>query len=248
MATYAELAGRTVLITGGANGIGQAMVEAFHVQGATVSFCDMDEAGGKRLAKRLAKRVEFTKVNLSREVEIKRWIAKVAKRHSSIDVLINNAARDPRIKFEDVSAKDWDDLFAGNLRGYFLTCREASPHLAKGASVINFSSITRFNGPEEMSTYVATKAGAIGLSRSLARELGSRRIRVNTISPGWIMTDRQLDEHVTPAIKRELRKIQCIPELNKPDEVAEVALFLASDASRAVTGQDILVDRGWRHG
>ncbi|MCH2607436.1 MAG: SDR family oxidoreductase [Pedosphaera sp.] len=248
MATYAELSGRTVLITGGANGIGQAMVEAFHVQGATVSFCDMDEAGGKRLAKRMAKQVEFTKVNLSREVEIKRWIAKVAKRHSSIDVLINNAARDPRIKFEDVSAKDWDDLFAGNLRGYFLTCREASPHLAKGASVINFSSITRFNGPEEMSTYVATKAGAIGLSRSLARELGSRRIRVNTISPGWIMTDRQLDEHVTPAIKRELRKIQCIPDLNQPDEVADVALFLASDASRAVTGQDILVDRGWRHG
>ena len=248
MATYAELSGRTVLITGGANGIGQAMVEAFHVQGATVSFCDMDEAGGTRLAKRLAKRVEFTKVNLSREVEIKRWIAKVAKRYSSIDVLINNAARDPRIKFEDVSAKDWDDLFAGNLRGYFLTCREASPHLAKGASVINFSSITRFNGPEEMSTYVATKAGAIGLSRSLARELGPRRIRVNTISPGWIMTDRQLDEHVTPAIKRELRKIQCIPDLNQPDEVADVALFLASDASRAVTGQDILVDRGWRHG
>ena len=248
MATYAELAGRSVLITGGANGIGQAMVEAFHAQGAVVSFCDMDEAGGKRLAKRLAKRVEFTKVNLSREVEIKRWIAKVARRHSSIDVLINNAARDPRIKFEDVLAKDWDDLFAGNLRGYFLTCREASPHLAKGSSVINFSSITRFNGPEEMSTYVATKAGAIGLSRSLARELGSRRIRVNTISPGWIMTDRQLDEHVTPAIKRELRKIQCIPDLTQPDEVADVALFLASDASRAVTGQDILVDRGWRHG
>ena len=89
MATYAELAGRTVLITGGANGIGQAMVEAFHVQGATVSFCDMDEAGGKRLAKRLAKRAEFTKVNLLRELEIKRWIAKVAKRHGSIDVLIN---------------------------------------------------------------------------------------------------------------------------------------------------------------
>ena len=248
MATYAELAGRTVLITGGANGIGQAMVEAFHVQGATVSFCDMDEAGGKRLAKRLAKRAEFTKVNLLRELEINRWIAKVAKRHGSIDVLINNAARDPRIKFENVSAKDWDDLFASNLRAYFLTCREASPHLAKGASVINFSSITRFNGPEEMSTYVATKAGAIGLSRSLARELGPRRIRVNTISPGWIMTDRQLDEHVTPAIKRELRKIQCIPDLNQPDEVADVALFLASDASLAVTGQDILVDRGWRHG
>ena len=117
MATYAELAGRTVLITGGANGIGQAMVEAFHVQGATVSFCDMDEAGGKRLAKRLAKRAEFTKVNLLRELEIKRWIAKVAKRHGSIDVLINNAARDPRIKFEDVSSKDFLGFKFGS-RGY----------------------------------------------------------------------------------------------------------------------------------
>ena len=247
MATYDELTGRVVLITGGANGIGQAMVEAFHSQGAVVSFCDLDDAGGKRLAKRLGDQVEFTKVNLTREAEIKRWIAKAAKRHGQINVLINNAARDPRIKLEDVSAKDWDNLFAGNLRAYFLTCREASPHLAKGASVINFASITYHNGPEDMSTYVSTKSAAIGLTRSLARELGPRRIRVNTISPGWIMTDRQLEQFVTPAIKRELRKIQCIPDLNQPDEVADVSLFLASDASRAVTGQEILVDRGWRH-
>ena len=113
--------------------------------------------------------------------------------------------------------------------------------------MINFASITYHNGPEDMSTYVATKSAAIGLTRSLARELGPRRIRVNTISPGWIMTDRQLEQFVTTAIKRELRKIQCIPDLNQPDEVADVALFLASDVSRAVTGQEILVDRGWRH-
>ena len=248
MATYDELDDRVVLITGGANGIGQAMVEAFHAQGALVCFCDLNDKAGARLAKRLGNRAEFTKVNLTREADIKRWVAKTAKRHGEIHVLINNAARDPRIALEDVTAKAWDDLIAGNIRAYFLTCREASPHLAKGASIINFSSITAHNGPEEMSTYVATKSAAIGLSRSLARELGPRRIRVNIISPGWIMTERQLREHVTPAIKRGLYRDQCIPDLNQPDEVADVALFLASDASRVVTGQEILVDRGWIFG
>ena len=180
-------------------------------------------------------------------MDIKRWVAKEAKRYGNIHVLVNNAARDPRSKLENIKVKAWDDLFAGNLRAYFLTCREASPHLAEGASIINFSSITFHNGPEEMSAYVATKSATIGLTRSLARELGPRRIRVNTISPGWIMTNRQLKEYVSSSIKRELKKIQCIPDLNQPEEVAEVALFLASDVSRAVTGQEILVDRGWTH-
>ena len=245
MATYDELAGRLVLLTGGANGIGQAMGEAFHAQGAVVCFCDLDEKAGVRLAKRLGDRAEFTKVNLTSETDIKRWVARIAKRHGNIHVLINNAARDPRIALEDVTAKAWDDLFASNIRAYFLGCREASPHLVKRASVINFSSITFYTAPVNMSAYVATKAAAIGLTRSLARELGPRRIRVNTISPGWIMTERQLSDHVTPAVKRQIRREQCIPDLNQPDEVADVALFLASDASRAVTGQEILVDRGW---
>ena len=247
MAVYDELAGRLVLITGGANGIGRAMVEAFHVQEAVVCFCDLDEKAGARLAKRMGDRAEFAKVNLTSEADIKRWVARLAKRHGDIHVLINNAARDPRIALEDVSAKAWDDLFAGNIRAYFLTCREASPHLAKGASIINFSSITIHTAPVQMSSYVATKAAAIGLTRSLARELGLRRIRVNSIAPGWIMTERQLKEHVTPAVKRQIRAEQCIPDLIQTEEVADVALFLASDASRAMTGQQFVVDRGWVH-
>ena len=245
MAVYDELAGRLVLITGGANGIGRAMVEAFHVQEAMVCFCDLDEKAGARLSKRLGGRAEFTKVNLTSEAEIKRWVARVAKRHGDIHVLINNAACDPRIALEDVTSKAWNDLFAINIRAYFLVCREASLHLAKGASIVNFSSITFYTAPVNMSAYVATKAAAIGLTRSLARELGHRRIRANTISPGWIMTERQLSDHVTPAVKRQIRMEQCIPDLNQPAEVAAVALFLASDSSRAVTGQEILVDRGW---
>ena len=247
MASYDELAGRVVLITGGANGIGLAMVEAFHAQGAVVCFCDLDQKAGSRLAKSLGDRAEFAKVNLCRETDIKRWVDRLAKRHGAIHVLINNAARDPRIVLEDVTAKAWDDLFAANIRAQFLTCREASPHLAKGASIINFSSITIHTAPVQMSSYVATKAATIGLTRSLARELGPRRIRVNCIAPGWIMTERQLKEYVTPAVKRQIREAQCIPDLIQTEEVADVALFLASDVSRAMTGQQFVVDRGWVH-
>ena len=247
MVSYDELAGRVVLITGGANGIGLAMVEAFHAQGAVVCFCDLDEKAGSSLAKRLGDRAEFAKVDLCREADIKRWVGRLAKQRGVVDVLINNAACDPRIALEDVTAKAWDDLFAANIRAQFLMCREASPHLAKGASIINFSSITIHTAPVQMSSYVATKAATIGLTRSLARELGPRRIRVNCIAPGWIMTERQLKEYVTPAVKRQIREAQCIPDLIQTEEVADVALFLASDVSRAMTGQQFVVDRGWVH-
>ena len=247
MVSYDELAGRVVLITGGANGIGLAMVEAFHAQGAVVCFCDLDEKAGSSLAKRLGDRAEFAKVDLCREADIKRWVGRLAKQRRVIDVLINNAACDPRIALEDVTAKVWDDLFAANIRAQFLMCREASPHLAKGASIINFSSITIHTAPVQMSSYVATKSATIGLTRSLARELGPRRIRVNCIAPGWIMTERQLKEYVTPAVKRQIREAQCIPDLIQTEEVADVALFLASDVSRAMTGQQFVVDRGWVH-
>ena len=98
-----------------------------------------------------------------------------------------------------------------------------------------------------MTSYVATKGGVIGFTRALARELGPKRIRVNTLSPGWVMTERQLEEHVRPSTKTLIRRAQCVPDLLQPDEIADIALFLASDASRAITGQEILADRGWYH-
>ena len=141
-----------------------------------------------------------------------------------------------------------DDLFATNLRAFFLTAQRAAPFMKKrGGAIINFSSITIHISPPDMSAYVATKGGILGFTRALARELGPHRIRVNTLSPGWIMTDRQLDQFVTPAIKKKLRDVQCIPDLLQPSEIANVALFLASDASSAITGQEILADRGWAH-
>jgi NAD(P)-dependent dehydrogenase (short-subunit alcohol dehydrogenase family) len=247
MATYAELRDQTVVITGGANGIGEAMVKAFAAQGAQVFFCDVDERAGKALAAKLGDKVSFARVDLRREAEVSRWLKQIARNGGTVRALVNNAARDPRMRLDKMSVQDWDDLFATNLRAYFLMAREIAPHMQPGGSIVNFSSITYHIAPAEMSAYVATKAGAIGFTRSLARELGPLGIRVNTISPGWIMTKRQLKEFVRPAVKRLIHKSQCIPDLLQPADIAEVALFLASDASRAITGQEILADRGWAH-
>lgn len=247
MNTYSDLAGKVVLITGGANGIGEAMVRAFSDQKASVFFCDLDKAQGAALAKELGDGVTFQQVDLAKEVQIRRWIERVASVHKRVDVLINNAASDPRIPFQEMTSAQWDRLFQQNLRAYFLTAQSANPFLSKGASIINFSSITFHVTPKEMTAYVATKAGIQGLTRSLARELGQKGVRVNTISPGWIMTRRQLKQFVTPSVKRMIKNVQCIPDLIQPEEIANVSLFLASAASSSMTGQELLADRGWAH-
>lgn len=246
MAEYSELAGKVVLITGGANGIGAAMAGAFLQQRAKVHFCDIDHRAGTTLASRHRRQAFFTRVDLVKEAEVRRWIATIGSASKRIDVLINNAASDPRVSLARSTAKFWDDLFARNLRAAFLTSREVAPWMPTGGSIINFSSITFHIAPAEMTAYVSTKAGLIGFTRALARELGHRGIRVNTISPGWVMTKRQLRDYVTPVVKRLIRRSQCIPQLIQPEEIASLALFLASDASAAITGQEILADRGWQ--
>jgi NAD(P)-dependent dehydrogenase (short-subunit alcohol dehydrogenase family) len=243
--TVPELKGRVVVITGGAQGIGAAMVRAFHAEGAQVCFGDLEEGSGQALVRELGGRIAFRKLDLTRERSVRQWIASLGKKWRSIDVLINNAAADPRMPLAQTSAREWDQLFARNLRAFFLTARESASWMHAGASIINFSSITFHTAPAGMSAYVATKGGILAFTRALARELGPRRIRVNTISPGWVMTERQLRQFVTPAVKRLVKRSQCIPDLIQPEEIAQVALFLAGEGSRAITGQEILVDRGW---
>ena len=242
-----ELKQRNVLVTGGANGIGAAIVRAFHEQGARVFFCDSDAEAGRALAKELGGQTVFSKVDLMREAQVVRWIGGLGARCRQLHALINNAASDPRIPLQKTSVAVWDALFARNLRAYFLTAREATRWMRGGAAIVNFGSVTFHNAPANMTAYVATKAGIVGFTRSLARELGPRRIRVNTLSPGWVMTERQLREYVTPVNRKLIHASQCIPDLIQPQEIATVAVFLASDASRAITGQEILVDRGWEH-
>ncbi len=241
MASYPDLRDASVLITGGANGIGAAMVQGFQAQGASVAFCDIDSAAGRQLAKQT--NAAFTRVDLRDEAAVSSWVGAVGK----VNVLVNNAARDPRIALEKTTRDAWDDLFATNLRALMFTCKAAARKMRPGGTIINFSSITFHTAPAEMTAYVATKAAILGFTRSLARELGPRRIRVNAISPGWVMTDRQLRDYVTPAVKRLIRRSQCIPDPIEPADIAEVALFLASRASAALTGQELLADRGWAH-
>jgi NAD(P)-dependent dehydrogenase (short-subunit alcohol dehydrogenase family) len=248
MPTYPDLREASVVVTGGANGIGAAIVRAFHAQGARVFFCDLDAAAGRSLAKELGPRVSFARVDLARESGIVRWVRQITKTGTRLRVVVNNAARDPRMALGKMSAEDWDELFATNLRAYFIVARETAPHLENGTgAIINLASITYHIAPAEMSAYVATKGGVMGFTRSLARELGPRGIRVNTVSPGWVMTERQLKEFVTPAVKRLIRRSQCIPKRLEPRDIADVVLFLSSDSSRAITGQELLADRGWAH-
>ncbi|MGB3121507.1 MAG: SDR family oxidoreductase [Verrucomicrobiales bacterium] len=245
--SYSDLQGAPVLITGGSQGIGEAMVRAFAAQGARIFFCDIDAARGEALASALAGQVCFQAVDLREEKAVRDWIAGVveALEGTPVRALINNAARDPRLPLADCTADAWDDLMALNLRAYFLTAREVAPHLASpGGSIINFSSCTFYLAPAHMTAYVATKAGAQGLTRALARELGPRGIRVNTISPGWVMTERQVRDLVDDEARAFIDDRQCVPDLLQPEEIADVALFLASGASRAITGQELLADRG----
>jgi NAD(P)-dependent dehydrogenase (short-subunit alcohol dehydrogenase family) len=245
-ATYPDLAGKVVVITGGANGIGAAMVRAFSSQGAHVHFCDRDAAAGREL-ERSTERARFRACDLKDEGAVRQWLQEIGQAHGNIQALLNNAAIDPRIAFGEMTTGQWDDLFAINLRSVFWCSQAALPFLGKGSSVINFSSITWHLGPAEMSAYVASKAAVQGFTRSLARELGPRGIRINTLSPGWTMTERQLKEYVDEPTKEFIRKSQCIPDLVTPEEIAGVALFLASNASAPITGQELLADRGWTY-
>jgi NAD(P)-dependent dehydrogenase (short-subunit alcohol dehydrogenase family) len=247
MAQFAELKGKAVVITGGANGIGAATVRAFHEQGARVFFCDKDTVRGAQLAQELGASVSFQEVDLANESEILAWVSAIKREVKTIHTLVNNAARDPRIPFLETTAQQWDDLFALNMRGYFLMARECTPAMMRGSSIVNIASIVFYNTPKNLVAYVSTKGGVMGFTRCLAREIGDRGIRVNTVSPGWVFTERQIRDYLNDASKRLIEERQCIPDYIQPSEIASVVLFLASDLSAAVTGQEILVDRGWQH-
>ena len=247
MAQFSEFQNQSVVITGGANGIGAATVRAFHEQGARVFFCDQDAAGGTALAQELGPTVSFREVNLSCEEEIVAWVRDIKQDAPAIRALVNNAARDTRIPFLETTAQQWDDLFALNVRAYFLMARECAPAMTTGSSIVNLSSVVFYNTPPNLVAYVATKGGVLGFTRCLAREIGPRGIRVNCVSPGWVFTERQIRDHLSEENIRIVHERQCVPDHIQPEEIAGVILFLASNLSAAVTGQEILADRGWAH-
>jgi NAD(P)-dependent dehydrogenase (short-subunit alcohol dehydrogenase family) len=244
-ARYPSLAGRVVFITGGAAGIGAALVGAFHGQGAKVGFVDRDEASGRALAARLTG-VWFETVDVRDAVALTASIHATEAALGPIRVLINNVADDTRHATLHTDAAAWRERLAVNLDPTFLAATAAQPEMAAagGGSIINLASINALLGPADMAAYVAAKSAILGLTKALAREWGARNIRVNAISPGWVVTERQLALWLTPRAEADWARQTALPGRILPDDVARLALFLAADDSAMITGQNHVIDAG----
>jgi len=250
-AQYPSLEGRHVFITGGASGIGRSLVEHFADQGAKVTFVDLNDAAAEQVIAGCVDRGNIAPAykNLDlREVEaLEALIKESGETRGEISVLVNNAGNDDRHQLEDIDRKYFDDRMAVNLRHQIFAAKAVAPQMKSlgGGSIINFSSITWMEADGDGVCYVTAKAAVHGMSRALARELGPHNIRVNSIAPGWIMTERQVQLWVTPEGEKQIDARQVLPGRIYPPEIARMALFLASDDSRMISKQSFIVDAGW---
>ena len=249
-AIYASLRNRVVFVTGGASGIGAEHVTQFAAQGAKVAFVDIaDDAARDLLAKIGAAghtQPFYQHCDLRDIAALRAAIAEAARRLGPITVLVNNAANDQRHKFEDVTVEYWDERQATNLRHQFFAIQAVAPMMrsAGGGSIINFGSVSWHSLQGGMPAYTTAKAAVEGLTRGMARDLGPDQVRVNTVIPGWIMTERQLTMWMTPEAEKDLMQVQCLKEKLVPADVTRMVLWLASDDSRMCTGQLWVVDAG----
>jgi NAD(P)-dependent dehydrogenase (short-subunit alcohol dehydrogenase family) len=243
---YRSLEGRVVLITGGASGIGAAMVEAFAAQAARVHFLDIDEEAATALIGRLGRRVGFRRCDVTDVAALRATIAAIEDEAGPIEALINNAARDDRHEMVSVEPDYWDRNLAVNLNHQFFATQAVAQGMAErgGGSVIMFGSVAWMRGRPGLVAYTTAKAAINGLTRTLARELGPRGIRVNCIVPGAILTERQMTLWRTPELEREFLDRQALKFRLDASHVARMALFLASDEAAGCTAQNFIVDAG----
>lgn len=250
LALYPSLVDRTVLITGGATGIGACLVEQFVAQGAHVGFLDIDAHAGGALAQRLSGARHaplFVHADLTDMAAAERGIDAVREHFGPVTVLLNNAANDQRHQIEDTTPESWDAGMAVNLKHQFFAAKQVAPDMrqAGGGSIVNFGSVSWMLKMGGMPVYTTAKAAVQGLTRSLARDFGPFNIRVNTLVPGWVMTEKQVRLWLTDAGRADIARGQCLPQLLMPEHIARMALFLASDDSAMCTAQDFVVDGGW---
>jgi D-xylose 1-dehydrogenase len=249
-AVYPSLRGRTVFITGGASGIGASEVTHFAAQGAKVAFVDINDDAAAALTKavRDAGHPEplYQHCDLKDIDALRMAIHTAGARLGPITVLVNNAANDQRHKWEDVTVEFWDERMATNLRHQFFALQAVVPMMraSGGGSIVNFGSISWHTNHGEMPAYTTAKAAVEGLTKGMARDLGPDKIRVNTVIPGWVMTQRQIDLWLTPEAEANLMKAQCLKEKVYPQDLARMVLWLASDDSRMCTAQMWVVDGG----
>ena len=249
LATYPSLDGASVIVTGGASGIGADMVRAFAEQGARVGFVDIDREAGTALANELAGSrgaVAFESCDLRDIAALRQAFEALAKAHGAATELVNNAARDDRHGWQDVTPEYFDERIATNLRHMFFAIQAAAPGMiaAGGGSIVNMGSNSWWEAVGGMPAYTTAKAAVHGLTRSFARDLGQHRIRVNTVVPGWIMTERQKQLWVTPESIEKHRQRQCLPDLIEPVHVVRMVLFLASDDAAMCTANNYMVEAG----
>jgi NAD(P)-dependent dehydrogenase (short-subunit alcohol dehydrogenase family) len=244
-ATYPDLNGRPVLITGGASGIGEGLVEAFAAQGARVGFIDLQREPGEALAERTG--AAFACADLTRTDALRAAISDLRVRLGPFTVLLNNAASDERHKLEEIDEAYFDARIAVNLKHQVFATQAVIPDMiaAGGGSVVMFGSHSWMLGMGGMPLYSASKSAVVGLTRALARDYGRHGIRVNHFAPGWTMTERQLTKWLTPEADAMRAERQALPDRLYPADIARVALFLASDQSKAITAQTIVADAGW---
>ncbi|TXL72285.1 SDR family oxidoreductase [Vineibacter terrae] len=249
-AIYPDLAGRAVLVTGGATGIGEAIVRAFARQKSRVGFIDIQQEPATALVQALREQggeVHFEHADLTDIAALRAAIDALRARIGPIEVLVNNAALDQRHTTEDVTPEQWDALIAVNLRHQFFAAQAVLPAMkaAQRGAIVNFASISWMAGMGGMAVYTAAKSAVLGLTRSLARDYGPFNIRVNAVAPGWIRTERQQRLWITPEGEQRMLQAQCLKRWLVPDDVARFVVFLASDEAAACTSQHYVVDGGW---
>lgn len=250
-AIYPSLAGRSVLVTGGGSGIGAQIVRRFCEQKSKMAFLDIDRQASEALVAEIegtgAPRPLFIPCDLRDIGALRAAVRQAGEANGPITVLVNNAARDDRHPFDTVTPEYWDERFAVNLKHQFFAAQACHPMMkeAGGGSVINMGSTSWMVGQGGMAAYTAAKSAVLGLTRSLARDWGPDNIRVNSVAPGWIMTDRQQSMWLTRAGEQELMQRQCLKRKLWPDDIARVVLFMAADDSGAMTNQSYIVDGGW---
>ena len=250
-ARYPSLRDRVVVVTGGASGIGQAIVEAFAANDARVAFLDVQREAGEALAARLeaegAEPPMFLACDLTDTAAITHAAETILQRFGTVDVLVNNAGNDTRHSIEEVTAEFWDRTMAVNLKHQFFVTQAVIPAMrqAQRGSIINMSSIAWVIPSTNVPVYVTAKAAIVGMTKTLAHELGPDGIRVNCVMPGAIATERQMRLWFTPEYQAAILAAQSLKRMLTPEEVARLVLFLAADDSSAITGQNHVIDGGW---
>jgi galactose dehydrogenase len=246
--TFPDLKGQSVFITGGGSGIGAAVTEAFLRQGAKVAFCQRSDASAfcDALEKSTGNRPLFLPCDISDVAALEATLAKAAAAHGPISVLVNNAANDKRHPTLDIDEAFWDWSMAINLKSYFFACKAVLPAMRAmgGGAIVNFSSISYMIPSVGFAPYITANAGITGLTRTLAKEFGRDRIRVNAIAPGWVLTPKQREMWVTPESLAKFLETQSLPDEIVESDIVGAVLFLASRSSRMMTGQVMVIDGG----